>query len=368
MDATPERSPFGQPLAGGGAPVAPGASDSVRVPRPMKPRLSIVIVTWNVAGLIDNCLDSVLRSDIEGGTEVIVVDNNSTDGTAQAVRDRFPGIHLLPQSENLGFPAANNIGILSATSDLILLLNPDTIVAPDALRLAVTAAEQHSMVGIVGCRLVCPEGTVQYECARRLPALVDPIVETFYLHVLLPRTRLFGRHLMSFWDHSTDRLVECISGAFMLLKRELIDGVGLLDDRFFMYYEDLEYCARARRRGWQVFYCSGAVVTHHSGASRRQSSIPFDYLRPDIRYTYFRDYRGRVPAELYRVLAGVQAVARLLISGAVRLLLPRRLSGRFATASRPGVHSQQFLWCVGARNWRGLGRQAQHSEIGRIAS
>ncbi len=368
MVAVPGVSQFGPLLADSADSRAPKSTASSLGSRVMKPRLSVVIVTWNVASLIGDCIDSVLRSDLEGGAEVIVVDNNSTDGTVQALRERFPEIHLLAQSENLGFPAANNIGIESATSDLILLLNPDTVVAPDALRLSVDAAERHPAVGIVGCRLVYPDGTLQFECARRLPALVDPIVETLYLHVLLPRTRVFGRHLMSYWDHSSDRMVECISGAFMLLKRAVIDAVGVLDDRFFMYYEDLEYCARARRGGWQVFFCSGAVVTHHSGVSRRQSLVPFDYLVPDIRYTYFRDYRGRVAAELYRVLAGIQAVARLLISGAVRLFLPRTRAERFATAGRPGVHSRQLLWCVGARNWRGLGRRAQQDDLGSLAS
>jgi GT2 family glycosyltransferase len=361
-----------RPLLGPGqaldAGMSGGASgQSRRVAGNVRPRLSVVIVTWNVGGFIGDCIESVLRSDLGGVLEVIVVDNNSSDDTTRIVRNRYPEVRLLAQSANLGFPVANNIGIRSATSDLILLLNPDTVVAPDALRLSVDAADRNRAVGIIGCRLVYPDGALQYECARRLPALMDPIVETFYLHVLFPGSRVFGRHLMSYWDHGSDQSVECISGAFMLLRRRMIDSVGLLDDRFFMYYEDLEYCARARRAGWEVFYCSEAVVTHHSGVSRRQSRVPFDYLVPDIRYTYFRDYRGRLTAELYRTLAGGQAIVRLCASVVVRLFLPKARSESFATAGRPGVHLRQLLWCLGFRSWRGLGRRARSDEMESVA-
>lgn len=311
-------------------------------------RLSIVIVSWNVAEYLVPCLTSLQEA--HGATlhrETIVVDNGSSDRTVEVVRERFPDVILLPLARNVGFAAASNIGIRHATGDQILLLNPDTQVSVECLETCSEALQARPDVGLLGCKLLDRNGEIQYECASSEPSLLDAWIEVFYLHMILPKSRICGRLRMSYWDHEDTRYVDRISGAFMMLRRAVVDDLGSLDENFFMYYEDLEYCARAKRHGWKVLYLATATAVHYGGRSRAKSDAPFDSLAPEIRFTFFRDYRGPVVAHAFRALYAAQSIIRLWIAGCCKLVLPRQSPWRKRPVAKASLHWERLKWCVG---------------------
>lgn len=313
--------------------------------------VTVIVVTWNSEADIARCLGSI--QDNSGGrrTEVIVVDNASSDRTVNIIRESFPETILITCASNLGFPRANNLGIRAARGRFVLLLNPDTEVHPGTLEKCVSRMEEDLTIGLAGCRILYPDGRLQHECAYHLPEIRDPLLETLYLHMLFPRSRIFGRHRMSYWDHLSDKVVPCISGAFMLARMEMIRKIGPLDERFFMYFEDFEYCARAARSGWKVQYISEPTIIHYAGRSRAQSKVEFDFLVPIIRYAYFLEYRGATAAIAFRVLCFVQATLRFGIAVVGRGLLwwsPGLLS---RPALRPKIHLGRVQWALGVRSF-----------------
>jgi GT2 family glycosyltransferase len=313
--------------------------------RASTPTVSVIIVSWNVLEYLRRCLEALNRSDV-GNLEVIVVDNDSGDATRDVIPLEFPHVRFIPLRSNVGFPAANNVALPLARGSFVLLLNPDTEVAPDCIRQCVEAFDRDSKIGMVGCRLVTPSGVVQYECACNMPSILDAASEALYLNVLLPRHRLFGRLRMSYWDHESDRYVPRICGAFMMLPTDLLRELGGLDERFFMYYEDLDLCARVGR-SWGILYLASATTVHHGGQSRAQSARELEDLAPAIRYTFYRDHRGKARAELLRACLAVQSLFRLGIAGLMVALVPHASPWRRTRAAQPGVHWNRLRWCLG---------------------
>jgi len=317
--------------------------------------LSVIIVSWNVREFLEPCLESVFVTSNDISIEVIVVDNGSSDGTAEWLEKEYPSVRLVKNLQNLGFPISNNIGISEAQGEYILLLNPDTIVWPGTFSNCLSVMRRDKKIGVVGCKIHYPDGSIQYECARNFPSLVDFIGGTFYLHVLFPKSVVFGRRLMGFWDHLSDRDVPCIMGAFMFLRRTALQETGPLDERFFMYYEDVDVCARMWEKGWRVFYLSSAQITHFSGQSRKKSSKKFDLLAAEISYTFFLEHRGRLAAISYRFIVILQALIRLLLVPlwllAFGFLIPKS-SCKSSSALNVQLHLAQILWGLGFRSYR----------------
>jgi len=193
-----------------------------------------VIVSWNNEREIADCLQSI-RDHTDGiPCEVWVVDNASRDGTCGLIREQFPEVCLIANRENRGFPIANNQAFERLTGRYTLILNPDTILCPGTLRACVEYLEAHPETGAVGCRLVYANGETQYDCARRFPDLLTLFVETFYLHMLFPRLPLLGGTHMRHWNHLDSRDVDCLSGAFMLVRSEIVRELGGMNTDVFM--------------------------------------------------------------------------------------------------------------------------------------
>ena len=313
--------------------------------RESMPVVSVIIVSWNVLDHLRRCLEALDRSDI-GTLDVIVVDNDSSDATRDVIPRDFPHVRFIPLRSNVGFPAANNAALPLARGSFVLLLNPDTEVAPDCIRRCVESFDQDPKIGMVGCRLVSPSGEIQYECACNMPSILDAVGDALYLNVLLPRHRLFGRLRMSYWDHASDRYVPRICGAFMMLRTDLLRKLHGLDERFFMYYEDLDLCARVGRE-WEILYLASATTIHHGGRSRAQSTRELEDLAPAIRYTFYQDHRGKVRAEVLRACLAVQSLFRLGIAALLIALVPPASPWRRTRAAQPGVHWNRLRWCLG---------------------
>ena len=249
------------------------------------PDLAVVIVSYKVRGLLRRCLASVLASDGGLGSEVYVVDNASHDGSAEMVRAEFPGVRLITSDHNGGFPFANNLALRlirethAAWPRYVLLLNPDTELDPTALARMVEFLDDHPEAGAAGPKLVRPDGSLDLACRRSFPSPEVSLYRMIGLSRLLPRSRRFGRYNLTFLDPDEVSEVDSVVGAFMMVRGALLDQVGLLDEGFFMYGEDLDWAYRMKARGWRVLYNGRVSVLHHKGASSgqrsRQSTVEF---------------------------------------------------------------------------------------------
>ncbi|MGD9519949.1 MAG: glycosyltransferase family 2 protein [Armatimonadota bacterium] len=230
------------------------------------PRLSVCIVTWNCRDLVLNCLRTLSEGRNEVSYEVLLVDNASRDGTVQAVRELHPEVTVVSNEANVGFAAANNQAIRLARGEYIFLLNPDTVLPERALDDLVRVADEHPRAGAVGPKLLNPDGTLQYSC-RRFPKPWAALFRNTLFGRLFPHERWTREYLMADWDHNELREVDWVSGAALLLRREAVEQVGLLDERYFWGSEDVDYCRRLEKAGWQVLYTPTPAIVHIIGGS-----------------------------------------------------------------------------------------------------
>ena len=228
---------------------------------------SIIIVSYNTRDLLLACVESVYASEGVPEPQVIVVDNASSDGSPGAVRDAFPRCVVIENAENTGFSKANNIGIERATGDYVLLLNPDTVLQTDVLADMTEYMENHPDVGMATCKLITGDGSLDLACRRSFPSLWDGFCRAAGLSSLFPRSRLFARYNLTFLDEDETNEVEAVNGAFMFCRREAIGRVGSLDEDYFMYIEDLDWCLRFRKAGWKVVYRPTSTTIHYKGKS-----------------------------------------------------------------------------------------------------
>lgn len=263
-----------------------------------QPDLSIIIVSWNVRELLEGCLRSISgRSEL--ALQIIVVDGASSDGSAAMVAEKFPEVELVVCQENVGFPRGNNVGLERANGRYILLLNPDTIVHDDALAKMVSYLEQNPQVGVVGPQLLNEDGSVQ-SSRRRFPTLRTAFFESTWLQPYAPQAVLDTHFVRDVADDET-AVVEWVMGACLMTRQEVVAQVGGMDEKYFMYSEELDYCRRIHEVGWQVVYYPQAQVTHLSGKSSEQAVTyrHINFNRAKLRY--FRKYHGRLAAGVLRI-------------------------------------------------------------------
>lgn len=261
--------------------------------------LSVIIVNWNVQDLLRHCLHSIFANWPPSQMEIIVVDNASTDGSAEMVSAEFPDVQLIVNTENRGFPAANNQGLAVARGRYILLLNPDTEVLGDALATLIAFADAHPDVGVVGPQLLNPDGTVQ-SSRRRFPTLMTALFESTWLQPYAPRRLLEHYYVLDRPDDAVQD-VDWVTGAALMARREAMEQVGPLDEGFFMYSEELDWCRRFRDAGWRVVYLPTARIIHHIGKSSEQV-LPARHIHfQTSKVRYFRKYHGPLAAGMLRL-------------------------------------------------------------------
>jgi GT2 family glycosyltransferase len=228
--------------------------------------LSVQIVNWNAREHLRQALRSLFENAPPFPFEVLVLDNASWDGSVQMVEKEFPQVRLLVSEVNLGFAKGHNELARHARGRYLFILNPDTVVMPDALTRLVQFAEAHPEAGIIGPKLLNPDGSLQYSC-RRFPNPVAAIFRNTPLGRLFPHNRYTRDYLMLDWDHNSVREVDWVSGAAMLVRREVYEQLGGFDEQFFIYVEDVDLCYRAWQAGWRVLYYPDAVIVHSIGRS-----------------------------------------------------------------------------------------------------
>jgi GT2 family glycosyltransferase len=241
------------------------------------PRLSVVIVNYGSESILADCLRTLESSRRSGLVGVTVVDNASPGFDAKALLAEFPWIQLVVNTDNLGFAAANNIGIRRSAGEYILLLNPDTRVPNNALAAMLDYMNRNPMVGAATCRVNLANGSLDPACHRGFPTPWASLTYFLGLEALLPRSRLFGRYHMTWQPPSVPHEIDSPSGCFFLVRRSVIEQVGLLDETFFMYGEDLDWAKRIKEAGWRVMFNPAASITHLKG----QASGIKDDCAPD---------------------------------------------------------------------------------------
>ena len=247
-------------------------------------KLSVVIVSYNVRELLTACIDSVVKAAEGIDTEVFVVDNKSVDDTIEVISRDYPWVHLINNKENLGFSKANNIAIRQAEGEYVLLLNPDTVVAEGTLRGAIEFLDQYPEAGGAGVRMHNADGTLAPESRRAVPT---PMVAA---RKMLGFTK---RYYMSYLSWDEPGQIEVISGAFMLLRRKAIDQVGMLDEDFFMYGEDIDLSYRLLKGGWQNWYLPVDII-HYKGESTQKSSFRYVHVFYQAMLIFFRKHYGHL--------------------------------------------------------------------------
>ena len=228
--------------------------------------VSIIIVNWNTVDLLRECLRSVYLETKTISFEVIVIDNASADESVEMVRNEFCEAKLIANTKNLGFAAANNQGIAISEGRYVLLLNSDTVVLDQAIQKSIAFADNYPDTAVVGCRILNPDRTLQNSCFM-FPSILNWFLFSTYLYRLFPRNRFFGREQMTWWLRDDPREVEVVTGCFMLVRREAIDDVGTMDDGFFMYAEETDWCYRFKSNGWKNRFTPDAEIIHIGGAS-----------------------------------------------------------------------------------------------------
>ena len=235
--------------------------------------VSVVIVNYNVRVFLEHALLSVREAmkGIDG--EILVVDNASDDGSVEMVRQRFPGIKLIVNERNIGFAAANNVGIRNASGEFLLLLNPDTVVQEDTVRVMLAFFREHADAGLAGCKILNADGSLQLACRRSFPTPWVALTKVIGLSRLFPRSTIFGKYNLTYRNPDETYEVDAVSGSFMFLRKSVFDAVGGLDEQFFMYGEDLDLCYRVKKSGWNVYYVPRTQIIHYKGESARRSDI-----------------------------------------------------------------------------------------------
>ena len=290
----------------------------------MKPAVSVVVVNWNTRDLLDRCLTALLAAGASIGIEVIVVDNGSTDGSRELVAAAHPEATLIANTRNIGFSAANNQGIGVARGRYVLLLNSDTEVEDGALAVLVDFGDAHPRAGILGPRLLNLDGTLQPSGAR-FPTPLSTAASVLGLGRLLSRPRYGTRR-----DYSVPAVVDEVSGAAMLVRAEVVDAVGGLDESFSWGYEDVDFCRRVKAAGWEIHYVPAAGVRHQWGASRRLAPASTVLKAIEGRRHYFRKHHGAASAALVMAATLLSHLLRSLVF-ALGGVFDRRLCARAAT-------------------------------------
>jgi GT2 family glycosyltransferase len=224
-------------------------------------------------------------------TEMIVVDNHSRDGSAEMMKRRFPGVRLIGNQINTGYAHAVNQAIEKASGDFLLILNPDTVILTGALERTVRFMLDHDDVGIVGCKILNPDHSLQSSC-RSFPSLSAFFYENAYLDKIFPRSKVFGKPYMSYFSYDSVMPVDVVLGAFMMIRREAVRRIGGFDERFFMYAEETDYCYRAKSAGWSVYYYPGASIVHVGGESTKQESLKMFIELHKSHHRFIAKYHG----------------------------------------------------------------------------
>ncbi len=246
-----------------------------------KTMLSITIVNYNTGRLLKDCLDSIYRETTRVSFDIWVVDNDSQDNSIAIIKQYYPKVNVIENRTNIGFAKANNMALSKSKTDYFLLLNPDTVIRDNAIEKVVKFMDRNPEVGIVGCRVLNEDGTLQLACRRSIPTPRVAFFRLSGLSRLFPNSKTMAKYNLTYLDIDKPCEVDAVSGAFLMIRRKVIEEIGKLDERFFMYGEELDWCLRAKKAGWTVMYYPDAEIIHYKGECSKSNSrkATFEFYR-----------------------------------------------------------------------------------------
>ena len=307
-------------------------------------KLSIVIVNYNVEYFLEQCLNSVRQAlkGIEG--EVFVVDNNSIDGSVEMVREKFPEYHLIANKDNSGFSRANNQAMRQAVGEYILLLNPDTVVEEDTFAKCIKFMDQHPEAGGLGVRMIDGKGNFLPESKRGLPTPSVAFYKIFGLSRLFPKSKTFGKYHLGFLDEHDINEIDILSGAYMFMRKSALEKVGLLDEAFFMYGEDIDLSYRIVEGGYKNYYYPKTQIIHYKGESTKKSSINYVFIFYRAMVIFAEKHFSQKNAKLFSFFINLAIYFRAALALASRFLKRLTLPAVDLTFFIFGLYSMTNLW------------------------
>ena len=285
------------------------------------PDYSFIIVSWNARAYLRQCLDSIKTESKGLEVEVIVVDNASSDGSPEMVQAEYPWVVLIRNDSNVGFARANNQGIAVSSAKYLCLVNSDVVIHPGCLIEMKDFLDTNPQIGLAGPKVLNSDGTLQSTC-RETPTLRSVLFRALALDTLFPRSSTFGAHYMTNWEHDDVRVVGILSGCCWFARRLAVEEVGGLNEAFFMYGEDMEWCLRFSRRGWPVVFNPVATITHYGGASSSRQPTRFfiEMQRADLQY--WRMHHGLPTFITYYVAVVLEHACRVAGHSVLWLVRP----------------------------------------------
>lgn len=253
--------------------------------------LSIIIVSWNAKAFLQQCIQSIFKNTHAYSFDIWVIDNGSVDGSPDMIRKEFSGVRLIHHDSNLGFAKANNIGIRESQGRYVCLINSDVKVLNNCLELLVAHMERHPRIGLMAPRILNPDMTLQISCYG-FPNLWNSFCYAVGFDQMFPRSRWFGGMYRRYWPYERVRPVDAVSGCFCMARREAINQAGGLDENFFMYMEDFDWCKRLRQAGWEVVFFPEAQAIHYGGGSSSSTSDKYWIERSRSMLHYWHKHHG----------------------------------------------------------------------------
>lgn len=289
-------------------------------------KLSVIIVNYNVQHFLEQCLYSVQKAAQNTSTEIFVVDNNSVDGSIAMLQEKFPDVLLIENKKNTGFSYANNQAIKISTGEYVLLLNPDTVVEEDTFEKVISFMDAHPNAGGLGVKMLDGKGVFLPESKRGLPTPTVAFYKMFGLSTLFPKSKIFGRYHLGFLDENKASEVDVLAGAFMLLRKTTLDKVGLLDETFFMYGEDIDLSYRIILGGYKNYYFPETRIIHYKGESTKKSSINYVFVFYRAMVIFAQKHFSQNNAKLFSFLINIaiyiRAGAALIVQFIKSITLP----------------------------------------------
>ncbi len=273
-------------------------------------KLSVIIVNYNVQHFLEQCLHSVRKAAKNISTEIFVVDNNSVDGSITMVKAKFPEVQIIENKKNTGFSYANNQAIKISKGEYILLLNPDTVVEEDTFEKIVAFMDSHPDAGGLGVKMLDGKGNFLPESKRGLPTPAVAFYKMFGLSALFPKSKTFGKYHLGFLDENKTNEVEILAGAFMLLRKTVLDKIGLLDETFFMYGEDIDLSYRINLGGYKNYYFPESRIIHYKGESTKKSSVNYVFVFYRAMVIFAQKHFSQNNAKLFSILINIAIYLR----------------------------------------------------------
>ncbi len=313
-------------------------------------KLSVVIVNYNVKYFLEQCLLSVIKASSHIETEILVVDNNSSDGSVEYIRQRFPDIQVIANKDNPGFSKANNQAIQIAKGEFILILNPDTLVAEDTFDSCIDFMNKHEDAGALGVKMVDGKGVFLPESKRALPTPEVAFYKIFGLARLFPQSHRFGKYHLSYLSQHETNPIDILSGAFMFFRKNVLDEIGYFDETFFMYGEDIDLSYRVLKAGYQNYYLADTTIIHYKGESTKKGSLNYVRVFYQAMIIFARKHFAASRAGSFSFMINMAVVFRALITVLLNILSSSYLVLVDALISFAGIYYLVHLYALNVKN------------------